>query len=882
MAKDKKIKKSKYPEGYIGRPKPMKTKNFEFHKPTKKFWIGFAFTLAVLGFLTYIVIRLVQVGKVVQPQFDYYEYSEAKDPSAYVLENKYIKFEMDPETTNFTVLQKNTGRIWHSSPEGAKTDRLALTKEKNNMMSAVLLKYSTENGNDDTYDTYTNSVLRKFYNIEKKGNEITVNYTVGQMDREYIFPLILYQSDFDKWTEGLTKSQTAAVGRAYHKYNKSSFKGADLEAMLDKYPGMEEENLYLVFENVQTHVKVQMEQIFGMQGFTYEDYLANKELYKEVNIKEVPAFNISMTYKIDGNALTVTVPFKEISYRLKYPVTQVSVLPYFGAAGPGEEGYMLIPEGSGSIINFNNGKTKQNGYYADCYGWDYATERKAVITETRAVFPAFGIAYPDSSILSVVNKGAEYAGITAEIAGKLGSYNYIRADYKLLHREQYEVTARSQSSQFVYEAGLPQDEYIEQSFIFVDSGSYVDMAKAYRNKLLAGEKKTDVKEVPLAVEIVGAIEKVQQVAGMPKVKPYTLTSYSEAAQIINDIDELGIKNVNYKLSGFVNGSIRQKLMTKVRFIPALGGKSGFKKLIESTENSSAKLYLDGAVQTAYRSNLWNGFNKYRDAARFVSDELCELYEYSPLWYGRDKALDSYFLLNSKLREKSSESLIKTASKFKLDGVSYRDNGNLLSSDFNERRLSTRATETAKQMAQFEKAAENNLGIMINAGNDYTVRSADFITNIPLHGNKYAIIDAFVPFYQIALHGYVNYAGTPINLAYEKDQLILESAEAGAGLQFSFMNSSSERLQETNYTEYYASKFDAWKDKFVEIYNEYNSKMAPVMNSPIKDHVIVDENVTKTVFENGYVVYVNFSYANYVTPSGKFIPERDYRIMKVED
>ena len=84
MAKEK---KSKYPEGYIGRPKPMKTKTFEFHKPTKKFWIGFAFTLAVLGFLTYIVIRLVQVGKVVQPQFDYYEYDEAKQPSSYVLEN---------------------------------------------------------------------------------------------------------------------------------------------------------------------------------------------------------------------------------------------------------------------------------------------------------------------------------------------------------------------------------------------------------------------------------------------------------------------------------------------------------------------------------------------------------------------------------------------------------------------------------------------------------------------------------------------------------------------------------------------------------------------------------------------------------------------------
>ena len=40
--------------------------------------------------------------------------------------------------------------------------------------------------------------------------------------------------------------------------------------------------------------------------------------YKESNVKEVPAFNISMTYKLDGNSLIVTVPFKEISYRLKW------------------------------------------------------------------------------------------------------------------------------------------------------------------------------------------------------------------------------------------------------------------------------------------------------------------------------------------------------------------------------------------------------------------------------------------------------------------------------------------------------------------------------------------------------------------------------------
>ena len=878
----KKIKKSKYPEGYIGRPKPMKTKTFEFHKPGVKFWISLGFTVAVIGFLTYIVIRLVNVGKVIQPQFDYYEFSQSKKASDYVLENESLRFEMNPATTGFTVLQKNTGKVWHSSLEGAMKDKIALSKEKNNMMSPVLIKYSTENGTDDTYDTYTNSVQRKFYNIERKGSELTVNYTVGQMDREYIFPLMMYQSELDKWEETLTKSQKNALERLYHKYNKSSFKGAELSEMLEKYPGMEDENLYLVFENAQNHAKLQLEQTFAKLGYTYEDYQKNKELYKETNIKEVPAFNISLVYKLEGNSLVVKIPFSEISYRLKYPITQVSLLPYFGAAGTEEEGYMLIPEGSGSIINFNNGKIKQNGYYADVYGWDFATDRKAVITETRAVVPVFGIAYNDSSMLSVINKGAEYAGITAEIAGKLGSYNYVRADYKMLHREQYEVTARSQSAQYVYEAGLPQNEYIEQSFTFVDSGSYSDMAKAYRKQLLGNAKKLDEAKVPVAVEIIGAIEKIQQVAGMPKIKPFRLTSYAQAGDIINEIDSLGIKNVNYKLFGFVNGGIRQEMMKKVKFIKELGGKSAFKKMVKQTENASAKLYLDASVQTQYRSDFSDGFINYRDSARFVSDELCKLYEYSQIWYGKDDDYGPYYLLNSNNRKKASGELIKNAAKLKLDGVSYRDNGKNLSSDFNEKRHLTRAKEAENQIEQFEAAGEKGLGVMINSGNAYAVNSADFITNLTLHGNQYAIIDAFVPFYEIALHGYVNYAGMPINLAYDQEQLMLESAEVAAGLQFTFMNAAPSKLAETYYSEYYSCCFDEWKQKFAELYNDYNSKMAVVMNSPISGHEYLDNFVTKTSFENGYEVYVNFGYEDFTTCSGKIISGRTYNVMKVED
>ncbi len=880
--KAKKAKKSKYPDWYIGPPKPMKAKKFEFHKPTKKFWIGFGFAVIVLGFLTYIVIRLVQVGNAVQPQFEYYEYDAESQPESYVLENSNIKFELDTATTQFTVTQKGTGKIWYSNPPEAKNDTLALAKEKNNMMSPFLLKYSTENGSEDTYDLYTNSVQRNFYTVSKSGNEIRVDYTVGQMDREYIFPLILYQSDLEKWQEGLSKSDQRAMDRAYHKYTVSSFKGDELEAMLTKYPKLEDEPLYLVWENIQTFLKEQMEEIFASQGFTYEDYLKNKELYKESNIKEVPAFNLSVIYKLTDKGFVVDVPLDDISYRLKYPIILLSTLPYFGAGGKNDTGYILIPEGGGSIINFNNGKTKQNGYYADFYGWDYATDRKAVITETRASYPLFGISNGDSSFISIIEQGAEYGGVTAEIAGKLGSYNYARADFRMLHREQYEVTTRTTNAQFSFENNLPKGEHIVQSFTFVDSPSYVEMAKEYRNILFNGTKKTANKNIPLAVELVGAIEKKQQVMGMPKTKPFALTTYKEAGEIINEIEDMGFEDVSYKLSGFINGGVRAKMMNKVRFVSQLGGASAFKKMLKTVSDTSAKLYLDGSVQTQYRTGFFSGFFSYRDAARFVSDELCKLNEYSDLWYGKDSNRDNYYLLKQELRDKGADKFAQKASKLGLDGISYRDNGKNLSADYNDRHLTTRGAAKQAQIDKMQEANDMGLGIMINAGSDYALKYVDFVTNMDLHGNAYAIIDQTVPFYQIALHGYKNYAGSPINLGYEKDQIILESAETAAGLYYTFMEASSMKLQETFYTEYYSSHFDSWKDQFQDSYERYNKELGVVANSLIVDHEYVTEQVAKTTFDNGYVVYVNFGYKSYRTPSGKNIPERDYRILKVED
>jgi len=878
--KVKKTKASKYPEGYIGRPKPMKTKTFEFHKPTAKFYVGLGITLAVIGFITYIVLRLINVSHVVDPFIKPYEFKEST-PETVVLENNKLKFEMDTRTTQFTVLQKDTNHVWYSNPENLNSDTLALTKEKNNMNSTLLVKYSTENGVDNIYDSWTYSVKRNFYNVEKKGNEVTVDYTISQMEREFKYPLAIYEEEMDEYLEKMsTADKNVITKRCYKIIDIDNLKPTDNEAeLLRKYPGLKDDNLYLIFNPLNAYLKVQCEQIFTKIKYSDEDYLRHRELYKEVNTKVEPAFCVSVSYKLDGNKLVVDVPFDKIEYRHTYPIVQLSVLPYFGAAGTTDEGYMVVPEGGGAIINFNNGKTKQNGYYADVYGWDYAQDRKAVITETRTAYPVFGEALGDSGFVTIIDQGAEYAGITAEISGKLGSYNYVRADYKMIHGEQFEVSSRNTSAQYSYEANLPAGEGITQIYAFINSPSYVDMAKEYRNYLFKGQKKVANKETPLAVEIVGAVDKVQQVAGIPKTMPYTLTTFDQAADIVNEVEALGIKDVSYKLSGAINGGIRQEMLKKFKYVRKLGGKAGFNRLVKKTSDTSAKLYLDATTQFAYRSGAKQGFSKYRDAARFASSEVCKISEYSPIWYGKLDTMDTYYYVNPKVTANGTDTLIKQAKKSNLAGISFRDSGNILSADYNEKHLVSRAASKQMQIEKYEKANEEGLGVMVNSGNAYSLKNADFVTNMVLHGNNYAIIDQDIPFYQIALHGYVNYAGSAINLGYEKDQLILEAAESGAGLYFVFMNKSEKALQETNYSEYYAACFETWKPKLEDIYNEYNSKMGCVKNACISNHEFLNDSVTVTTFDNNAKVYVNFGYVDYVTDSGMKIPARDYKVQQ---
>lgn len=798
-----------------------------------------------------------------------------------VLENDRLQFVMDPATTQFVVKVKDSGEMWYSNPADAAEDTLALNVDKDKLKSTLLLTYSTINGVDTLYNNYAYSMEKQIYDIEQGEDYIKVHYTIGDMDKEYIIPPVITKERMDALLENMSKSDAVMVSDYYKKYDINSLgKKDNREELLADYPILETEVIYVLRDTTKDNVKSKFEQYFADAGYTTEEYLADKDLDMKEKSSEKPAFNISMVYRLEGEDLLVEVPMTEIQYKEDYPLLYLNILPFFGAAGMEEEGYLLVPEGGGSIIRFNNGKLAQNSYYANVYGWDRALDRAAVVHETRTYFNVFGMARGDHSFLCILEEGAPYASIQADISGRTNSYNSVNAIYNVVHREQYDVADRYNGNMFVYEEGLAQ-ESLKQRYRFVDSGSYADMAKSYGSYLKEqyGDYLAEREDgqTPVVIELLGAIDKVKQVFGVPVSKPLKLTGYEEGVEILDQLKQDGMQNMSVKLSGWMNGGVEQKILQDVDLIAELGGKRGYNRLVDYTTQNQIPLFLDGVTNYAYNSNVFDGFWTVRDAARFVSKENAELYEYNPITYGKRESGDSYYLLKGAVIDRMAQNLTQQARKSQVN-VSFQDIGSQLSSDFNQKSFVSRQAALQQQAERLRSIRDSGTDIMINMGNDYAIAYCDLVTNMDLTGSEYTIIDETVPFYQMAVHGYVNYTGESLNLAQNYEEELLKSAEYGAGLSFTLMKESAFALQNTMYSQYFGASFDGWHSKMLEIYNRYNEELGHIYRQRMVNHEILEKKLTCTTYEDGTRVYVNYSYKACTTEDGIQVPARDYMVI----
>ena len=114
-------------------------------------------------------------------------------------------------------------------------------------------------------------------------------------------------------------------------------------------------------------------------------------------------------------------------------------------------------------------------------------------------------------------------------------------------------------------------------------------------------------------------------------------------------------------------------------------------------------------------------------------------------------------------------------------------------------------------AAFEYLDSQYAKVLTSGGNVYSWKYVDYITDAATDSSRHARSCATVPFLGIVLHGYVEFAGSAINMEGNIDYALLRAIENGASLKFILSYRNTQKLKQYYETSiYYSVRYDIWK------------------------------------------------------------------------
>lgn len=665
------------------------------------------------------------------------------------------------------------------------------------------------------------------------------------------------------------------------------------ELTFEDFDPFRNNEVYLLNEKVPQFILVDIETAFAEVGYTMADKARDcTELGLDPPIRNLEIFEVAIEYTLEGDTLITRIPIEDVKYPLevedvsgKYgprggivtlPLYSIEVLSYFGAAGQSEEGYILVPDGSGALIYLNNGRISDKPYVGNVYGQDHsvvtATE-KVEHTET-VHLPVYGLKASENAFLAVVEEGASLARIRADVAGRSNSYNTVSPEFIVMPKGRTGLSIDSpaisrspygfRNEINIYQSRLcSTDLVIRYGFLHGEDADYVGMARLYQDYLVHNGALTrrDLREdVPLFLELVGAIDVNRSVLGIPREVIEPLTTYRQAEAIVREVANRGVGNLKLRYTGWMHGGIRHHYPSGVALEKALGSDRDFRDLVGAVSNSSVEFYPDVSFMNVLRNTLFEGFVATRDGARMLNRRVAKVHDYDFVTLQAKPSTVRYVLSPSRLDALVDE-FISEYEECEIRGISVRYMGTQVNSDFRrDHDLVDRsqAADIIEEQAR-KLSVDAGLKVMAEGANDLVLPYVDCIVNMPTESSQYFIIDESIPFYQMVVHGFIEYAGEPLNLASDPVNNVLKAAETGGGLYCKLFYSGGEAVKETDYDYLYSAEYSRWIGRTLALYQNLSSALSGLNRVRIVDHEKVATGVYRTTYENGRAVLVNYNH-----------------------
>lgn len=805
---------------------------------------------------------------------------------------------VDAYSGEVAVKNKKTGDTLFTNPYNISQSTASTTKNgvKEELLSQLIVKY-TDIATDEpgTFYSYTEAALRNQIAVSYIKGGIRVEYTIGTMASRSILPQVIEASAWLDICEHLRNNVQAAIdegkdvgtaksdldlfvteGHSYLLYESAN----PPAGLLSQYPILATKDLYVLDTSIKNRQIAKLENLMKeyYPDYTYEDLdEAHAFVGYEEKLESFPLFKMALEYTLDEQGLSVRLPANGIRFdETRYRLNSIDILPWMGAGTNPNAGYTFFPDGSGTLFDFQDiarlgGNQVVSGRV---YGQDYAYHNIDGKYEEIIRYPVFGLvetqvdeltgAERDRGFVAIVEEGDSLMKLASYHGGQINQYNTVKMTVEPRPTDSYNladaISVGTNSEWTVVSARKYTGNYKVRYIMLVDEDvasangltntydcSYVGMAKAYRahlekNGMLTKLTADDVSEnIPLYIETFGAVQTTKKFLSIPFTVMTPLTSFADIATMYDDLKLEGITNINFILTGYTKGGMTMaNVPYYLKWEKAVSKEMDFEELLAYAKQEGFGLFPDADFVFATNDSWFDGLSLNKHAAKTIDNRYTSKREYSATKHSYVGYYD--LVLSTAYFSHFYEKFIPTYSKYEPVGISVSTLGSYLSSDFDEDEPYNRADGQNFTVQAFDYIDKNlpNAEVMTSGGNAYAWKYVDHITDIALDSSRFNISSASVPFLGIVLHGYVEIAGTPLNMEGNLEYAFLKALESGAALNFVLSYQNTDILKQyVTLSQYYSVRYDIWFEDMVSMYLELNDLLKGVQTSAIVAHKFLE-------------------------------------------
>jgi hypothetical protein len=567
-----------------------------------------------------------------------------------------------------------------------------------------------------------------------------------------------------------------------------------------------------------------------------------------------------LTVSIVDGALEVHIPGDSIAEynpnlfdntEQYYLLRNIVLFPYFGSTKGEDDGYVVLPDGSGALIELDKTPLERSSFSLNVYGQDFgyrtltARERSLSTKDfQRVTLPMFGIVHDakNTGFYVSVEEGDYYSVLNYKSGGVINDYYYTYFAHR--YRESYEqYQSRTNEDQYRISFQDIPNEYdvsLRYSFLSGADATYVGIAKAYRDDLIARNlfpeaSRGDFSQTPLKIDMIG-----QEVTlGILRPVLQEVTRYDEVVQVLKTLQNDGYTELITTLQNFDLDTQGYRFDISRK----LGGRGDFRDMLE-------ELDAMGVPFSYYLDYVRTYNNRSRDHAQTLSKR--EIFYIELSWVAF-----VHFINDPALYREYAEEDIEDLAKYGIDRVSLAGLDRAVHTTWDDRIVYAQENQ-ARVEAMLDTFQDASIRMGLEQPDKYLFPYMNAYYNAPISSSDFTITAASIPFLQLVLGGSVDFYSPHLNYISDETYTLLRMVEFGIFPAYMLTGGSTYDLKQTNSSNVFISEYDVMQTRMRTYYDMIDDGLSATIGKEMVNHRYLAAGVVEVTYDDDTVILLNYN------------------------